>query len=126
MKYIRNKADPCLYFRWTVDGLVIWISWVDDCLTVGKDEGVYNAKASMMNLFDCDDVGELKEYVGCKVDYDRANGTMKLTQPVMVQSFVDEFDLPSGAAPNTPAIPGTVLAAGEIKDQVNPKQQSMF
>ncbi len=95
-----------------MDGLVLWISWVDDCLAAGKDEAVIDAKSSMMKLFDCDDVGELKEYVGCKVDYDRANGTMKLTQPVMIQSFVDEFNLPSGATPNTPAIPGIVLTAG--------------
>jgi hypothetical protein len=126
MKYNRNKADPCLYFRWTVNGLVLWISWVDDCLTAGKDEAVIDAKSSMMKLFDCDDVGELKEYVGCKVDYDRDRGTMRLTQPVMIQSFVDEFELPSGVTHNTPAIPGTVLAAGEVEDQINAKQQSVY
>jgi hypothetical protein len=80
----------------------------------------------MMELFDCDDVGELKEYVGCKVDYDQEIGTMKLTQLVMIQSFNEEFELPKGAAPNTPAIPGTVLTAGEIKNQVNNKLQSKF
>ena len=24
MKYIRNKADPCLYFAWTATGLIIF------------------------------------------------------------------------------------------------------
>jgi hypothetical protein len=69
-EYGRSKADPCLYFRWTALGLVLWLSWIDDSLVGGKDEGVKKAKAHMMELFDCDDVGELKEYVGCKVDYD--------------------------------------------------------
>jgi hypothetical protein len=36
MDYVRSKADPCLYFAWTVNGLVIWISWVDDCLVCGR------------------------------------------------------------------------------------------
>jgi hypothetical protein len=67
MEYRRSKA-PCLYFRWTALGLILWLSWVVDCLVGGKDEGVKKAKAHMMELFDCDDVGELKEYVGCKVD----------------------------------------------------------
>jgi hypothetical protein len=44
-------------------------------LVGGKGEGVKKAKAHMMELFDCDDVGELKEYVGCKVDYDGEAGT---------------------------------------------------
>jgi Reverse transcriptase (RNA-dependent DNA polymerase) len=29
MGYERIKADPCLYFDYTVGGLVIWLSWVD-------------------------------------------------------------------------------------------------
>jgi hypothetical protein len=32
MKYERSKADPCLYFWNAEHGLVIWLSWVDDCL----------------------------------------------------------------------------------------------
>ncbi len=101
MKYGRNKANPCLYFfRWTVKGLVLWISWVEDCLVAGKEDDALEAKASVMELFDWVvshvDVGELKEYVGCKFDYGQANGTMKLTQPVMIQSFKDKFDLPEG------------------------------
>jgi hypothetical protein len=126
MKYGRSKADPCLYFRWTAFGLILWLSWVDDCLVGGKDEGVKKAKAHMMDLFDCDDVGELKEYVGCKVDYDRNAGTMKLTQPVMIQSFQDEFELPEGKSSNTPAIPGTVMSEGEVINQVDDKMQSTY
>jgi hypothetical protein len=60
MQYGRSKADPCLYFKWTALGLILWLSWVDDCLVAGKEEGVLKAKASMMELFDCDDVGLLK------------------------------------------------------------------
>jgi hypothetical protein len=44
--------------------------------------------------FDCDDQGELKEYIGCKVDRDMENGSVKLMQPVLMQSYEDEFDLP--------------------------------
>jgi hypothetical protein len=108
MKYTRSKADPCLYFSWTVDGLIIWLSWVDDCLVVGKKEGVLKAKKQMTDRFDGDEVGELKEYIGCKVDYDPIGGHVKITQPVLLQSFVDEFKLPTGDVPITPAVPGDV------------------
>ena len=36
MQYGRSKADPCLYFKWTALGLILWLAWVDDCLVAGK------------------------------------------------------------------------------------------
>jgi hypothetical protein len=122
MKYTRNKADPCLYFAWTTVGLIIWISWVDDCLICGNKEGVQEAKAQMMDRFDCDEVGELKEYVGCKIDRDTKEGSIKLTQPVLMQSYTDEFDIPDGEIPNTPAIPGSVLHKGKEEEIVDEKE----
>jgi hypothetical protein len=40
---------------------------------------------------------------------------MKLTQPVMIQSFQDEFELPEGKSSNTPAIPGTVMSEVKVR-----------
>jgi hypothetical protein len=40
-------------------------------------------------------------------------GTIKITQPVLVQKLEDEFDLPSGKAPSTPAVAGQVLVRGD-------------
>ena len=44
-----------------------------------------------MRRFDCEDGGELREYVGCKLD--RKGDTLKITQPILVQSLKDEFEL---------------------------------
>jgi hypothetical protein len=92
----------------------------------GKKDGVYKAKAAMMEGFDCDNIGELKEYIGCKIDYNKKEGSMKITQPVMIQSFEDKFNLPEGKAANTPALPGSVLTAGQERDQVAPEEQSTY
>ena len=51
------------------------------------------ATDAMKARFDCDDIGEMFEYVGCKIDRDYVKRTVKFTQPVMVQSFRDEFDI---------------------------------
>ena len=53
---------------------------------------MFKATKEMKALFDCDNVGELKEYVGCKVE--NSGKRIKLTQPVLMQSYEDEFDLP--------------------------------
>jgi hypothetical protein len=95
---------------------------VDDCLICGNNEGVQKAKKEMMDRFDCDEVGELKECVGCKIDRDMKEGSVKLTQPVLMQSHTDEFELPSGETPNTPATPGSVLHEGKREEAVDEKE----
>ena len=127
MNFERSKADPCLYYAWTKYGLVTWISWVDDCLVCGSPEGVKIAKAQMMNQFDCDEIGNMDEYVGCKVDRDHENGLIKFTQPVMLQSFIDEFDLPeTKKQPNTPAAPGEFLVKGDETTNLDEELQAKY
>jgi hypothetical protein len=48
MSFERSKVDPCLFFKWTAYGLVLWVTWVDDCLVCGKKEGVLQAKKKLM------------------------------------------------------------------------------
>eukprot|EP00957_Ditylum_brightwellii_P201598 15326342-Ditylum_brightwellii.AAC.1 len=107
MRYKRNKADPCLAYKWVDGFLVIWLSWVDDCLNAGPTVLVKDSTKQMKFIFECVDLGEMDEYVGCKVDYNKEEGFMKLTQPVLLQSYEDEFDLDEGGhAPKTPAKTG--------------------
>jgi hypothetical protein len=44
-----NKAElnrVCI-FAWTMIGLILWITWMDDCCVTGDEEGVKAAKEQM-------------------------------------------------------------------------------
>ena len=110
MGMTRSTADPCLYFKWSDHGLVLIASWIDDNLIIGSEKGVAEVKADLMSRFECDDCGEMKEYVGCKIV--RKGRELKFTQPVLLQSFSDEFPLPKRSF-TTPVAAGTVLVPGE-------------
>jgi hypothetical protein len=56
---------------------------------------------------DCEDCGRLEEYVGNKIKY-LGEDAIWFTQPVLLQSFNDKFELPTRCY-YTPAQPGTVL-----------------
>ena len=113
MGYNRSKADPCLQYKWIDGRLILWLTWVDDLLNLGNKEDVLKEKEEMKERFECDDVGEAKEYIGCKLT--RKGNSLKLTQPVLIQSFEDEFDLPKEKF-ETPAAPGSILVEeGEDK-----------
>jgi hypothetical protein len=114
VQFSRSKADPCLYFRWTETGaLLLWFSWVDDCIVTGSEEEVLHAKQDIMSHLDCEDGGVMKDFVGCKIDHDRTKKTLKFTQPVLLQSLMDEFSIVKERdAPTTPGIPLKSLQLG--------------
>lgn len=96
-------------------------------MIAGELKRVMEEKERMKKLFECDDIGEMTEFVGCKVDYDKVERSMKLTQPVMIQSFVDEFELPTdGPVPYTPAETGQVLGKGNESTKMPIDRQKKY
>ncbi len=59
--------------------------------------------------FECNDLGNMTEYIGCKIERSNTTRAFKIMQPVLVQSLIDEFDLPDGVPPTTPVKPGTTI-----------------
>ena len=102
-----------MYHRWTENGLNLWISYVDDCLNVGHPKDVEEARDRMLQEFDCDDIGKFEECIGCKIDINREERSLRITQPTLIQSFEDEFGAKASDGMSTPAIPGSVLKIEE-------------
>jgi hypothetical protein len=105
-----STADPCLYHKWGEEGLVLIVSWIDDNLIIGSKKVVEKTKKDIMERFDCKDCGDIEEYMGCKIV--RTKNLLKFTQPVLMQSYNDEFELPKMSY-RTPAPAGSVLVAGK-------------
>jgi hypothetical protein len=88
-------------------------------------------KNELLSLFNYKDVGEMKEYVGYRIERDRENGWIRLTQPVKIQKFVNEYgtDIISNQVPSTPAEPGSVLKKEGIDDDddlLSPEDQARY
>ena len=128
-KYVRSKADPCLYFRWKNERLALMVSWVDDILAVGHPDDVKDMEADLNKAFACKSEGRLTEYVGSKVDMTRDEnglGTIKITQPVLVQKLEETFDVKGGRDPKTPALAGQVLVRGDGSDMLESVETTKF
>ena len=123
-----SKADPCLYYTWdAVYGLIIILSWIDNLLIFGKREGVLHYKIKITDLIDCDDIGPLTDYIGNKIELNRDEHWVRLTQPVLLRSFKDEFTFSGpNKCPKTPAIPGSVLQAGTPEEGISAKEQKTY
>ena len=114
-EFERSKADPCLYFKKKDGRLLIMVSWVDDFMVLGEEEDVDQVEKDLSEAFSCKPEGELKEYVGNKVEIVRSGnglGVMKVTQPVLIQKLRDEYEIDEEKAPRIPAAAGSVLVKG--------------
>lgn len=94
-------------------------------INFGPEKDVLKNKEEFQEQFECDDVGWMNEYVGCKVNVDREKNTMKITQPVLLQSFKDEFDLPTKSY-DIPAEPRKVLNLSNKGDILGPQDQEKY
>ena len=75
----RSKADPCLYFIWRNGRFAVLLSWMDDILALGHPEDVKQIEADLQSAFVRKSEGEIKEYVGNKVDIMRqSDGRAKI------------------------------------------------
>ena len=127
LEYKRSHADPCLHYRWENEQLVLWASWVDDLIACGPKDLVLKEVQRMKGEFKCDDGGAMTEYVGGKIDYKPEDHTMKITQPVLLQSFEDEFEVnKQGREVLTPAGPNTVLGIDELNPEGNDELKTMY
>jgi Reverse transcriptase (RNA-dependent DNA polymerase) len=121
LKLDQSTADYCLYYKWIGNKLFLSVSWVDDMIMACANLSIVKGmKKSLTQTFEIDDVGPMKEFIGCKIEYDQAAAHMSFTQPILIQSFNDEFALPTKRTGGTPAAPGTILQAYENEPNVVP------
>mmetsp|Transcript_12683 Transcript_12683/g.27423 ORF Transcript_12683/g.27423 Transcript_12683/m.27423 type:complete len:222 (-) Transcript_12683:2590-3255(-) len=114
---------------WKDGRLVVMVTWVDDIMVLGELEDVEQLKRDLESVFKCKSEGEVKEYVGSKINIVRKSdglATVKFTQPVLLQKLEDDYNLPSGRAPKTPAVAGQVLVKGDGSGMVGAKDVTIY
>jgi hypothetical protein len=113
----RCYSDSGIYAR--VDThITVCVLYVDDILFMGSDTSLIKyIKTSFMKMWECRDLGDVKEYLAMKITRDRANKTLIIDQNAYALKVVQRF----GQQNCKPT--GVVLPSGYQKDlQVNQGQ----
>ncbi len=61
-------------------------------MIIGPSDLVMKLKKDLMKQFECDDCGELTEYIRNKIER-ISEDAIRLVQTVLTQSYEDEFEL---------------------------------
>jgi hypothetical protein len=95
------------------------IIWVDNFMVCGPKAAIVHEKRIMGNVFPCDDMGPMEEYIGCKIEWNHEDLSVRLTQPVMLRRFQDEFNMTQVGRHRTPAILGSSLTKTNREGEVD-------
>ncbi len=71
----------------------MFVAWVDDVMVLGPPVLVEQVQRDLEKAFTCKRKGELTEYMGSKLTLNRddeGKGTIKFTQPVLIQKLNEE------------------------------------
>lgn len=124
MKFTPLKSEPCIYVNIN-DNIVTVISlYVDDLLILSNSiQSVNEIKQQLSQLFDMKDLGEARFILGIKIERDRKNKTLSISQSEYIRNVAKRLNLsqPRGHT-TTPMNPGIKLMKMKI-DDIDNKQQ---
>ena len=109
ISFTPSKFDPCLYYRRSI----VFLVYIDDCIVFGPSDRsidrVVNDLHACSQCFTIDDQGDVGDFLGIQVQK-QDDGSIKLTQPQLIESIIRDLHLQSGSNPKkTPAVTTKLL-----------------
>ena len=113
----QSSADPCLYVRDSKQGTTYVLTHVDDILVGGAPTEVAGVKTALGKLFSIKDMGLLKLFLGMEITWDKAAGTVLLTQKRYVRDIIDVYGMDNAKISRSPLPMGTRFVKAETSGE---------
>ena len=116
MGFAQSQNDPCIYYK-NIRGEMFYIAvYVDDIILGGKTEGTLNEiKVALSKKFEIKDLGELKYFLGVKVEQ-RENNTVWIGQPAYIANLLEIFGMKDCKPVSAPVNVGSKLTKATDDD----------
>jgi len=115
----RTSADPCLFTGFAPDGNPTYLLiYVDDVLVASKTKaGVKHGVSSILSEFEGRNLGEPTAFLGMKIERDREQRVIKISQERHVRDLLARFNMDNCYPKTVPFVVGRLLPAdGEALD----------
>ena len=82
MQFTQTASDSCIYYQKARKDIMFIGVYVDDIILAAKNEKqLKQVKEDLSNKFDIKDLGELKYFLGIKVEQNKQSGSIWIGQP---------------------------------------------
>ena len=108
--FSRNEVDHCVYVRERNGETTVITVWVDDLLVFTKtvEEGNELAR-DLKDEFEVNDIGEPKMIIGVKINRDRENRSLTISQKNYIRTVLERFGLAQANPVAMPLDPNIIL-----------------
>jgi hypothetical protein len=112
----QSTTDPCLFIK---DNVLLTL-YVDDAAIFSPSKDAIDKIIKLLQkVYDLTDDGELKDYLGVRIERDRKNGTVKMTQRRIIDRCLEVSGFPTDPdavtkTHDTPADPNITLHKDEL------------
>ncbi|KXJ79603.1 hypothetical protein RP20_CCG000255 [Aedes albopictus] len=90
----RSNHDYCLYVSTTEGDEVYLVLYVDDLLIAGRNiRTIEKLKRRLSEEFEMTDCGEAKFFLGMRLEYNRRDGELKLSQEAAAVKILEKFGM---------------------------------
>lgn len=120
----RDIKNPCL-FTWRQAGIMlILVLYVDDIILASNSrQKLTEIKTKLCKIFQMKDLGEPKMYLGMRINRDRENKTLTLSQSEYTEKILERFQMKECNAQDSPMITRQVknreIKAREIQENAS-------
>lgn len=116
MGFVRSEFDSCLFLYKTSQGIVFVAVYVDDIQIIGIRALVDWVKGELHQRFKTTDLGPCTYYLGMRMERNRANRTIKISQSGHIENILEAHQMVQAnpqASPMEPNANNTLVAAPE-------------
>ena len=105
----RSDADPCIYYRKTLDDFIIMAIWVDDVLICGSSTTTVDRMVDHLQSGFHATARPLDYFVGLIMQRDRFNRRLFISQPTYIGNIISTYNMANCRKRKIPADPGNRL-----------------
>ena len=92
--FMQNSSEPCVYVKKNSNKVAILTLYVDDILLAGNDiEMLSEIKQWLFKTFEMKDLGEASYILGIKIERDRVNKKLSLSQEKYIETLLEKFHM---------------------------------
>jgi hypothetical protein len=121
----QSNADPCIYYRFTKDHMLIIAIWVDDGLVAASDLAITDKAVNFLNKNFEMEYGPADHFVGLVISRDRINKRIFLAAPQYIDKVLSKFNMSNCHPVTLPADKGATALSKEMSPQEQEEREIM-
>ncbi|KAH9760840.1 Integrase catalytic domain-containing protein [Citrus sinensis] len=122
--FTENIMDQCIYHKISGSKIIFLVLYVADILLASSDLGVlHEVKRFLSQQFDMKDMGEASYVIGIKIQRDRSQGILGLSQETYINKVLERFRMKDCSRSVAPIVKGDKFSLKQCPENKLQREQ---